>query len=100
MIFFLSACVGLTFILKYGTILKWMREPLIKLHPKIKELFGCSLCLGFWSGVLIGLYSWYFCHFDMEAVLFPFASAGLSWFFDSLIKVIQLQQIKSERDLK
>ena len=100
MIFFLSACVGLMFILKYGTILKSIRKPLVNLHPKIKQLFGCSLCLGFWSGAIIGLYSWYFCHFEMEAVLFPFASAGLSWFFDSLLTLIQLKQIKAERDLK
>ena len=35
----------------------------------------------------------------MEAVLFPFASACLSWFFDCLIDYIQLQQIKAERQL-
>ena len=63
-------------------------------------IFFLSACVGLMFILIIGLYSWYFCYFEMEAVLFPFASAGLSWFFDSLLTVIQLQQIKIERELK
>jgi len=99
MILFLSACVGLTWILKYATILDPIRKPLKALHPKLTELFNCSLCLGIWSGAAVGLFSWYYCYFGAEALLFPFSSAALSWFFDCLIDYIQLQQLRAEREI-
>jgi len=99
MILILSACVGLTWILKYGTILDPIRKPIKALHPKLNELFNCSLCLGVWSGAAIGLFSWYYLNFGAEALLFPLSSAALSWFFDCLIDYIQLQQLRAEREI-
>ena len=99
MILFLSACVGLTWILKYATILDPIRKPIKALHPKLNELFNCSLCLGVWSGAAVGLFSWYYLNFGAEALLFPLSSAALSWFFDCLIDYIQLQQLRAEREI-
>lgn len=45
--------VGACFILKYGTILNFIRDRLTKIKF-FKELFSCSLCLGFWIGLLFG----------------------------------------------
>lgn len=53
----LLAALGLTFILKQGSIFNSPRKFLIGLHPKIKELFDCGMCLGFWSGITIGILS-------------------------------------------
>ena len=99
MILFLSACVGLTWILKYSTALNSIRKRVCKLHPKIAELFKCSLCLGFWSGAVIGLFGVSVGYITWEIVLFPLASSALSWFFDSLICCIQTWEIKGERDI-
>ena len=88
----LLACIGLTWILKYGTILNKPRKYLCSLHPLIKDLFSCSLCLGFWSGVILSIYS-------PIPVLLPLASSAVSWFADCLIDYIQLQQIRAEREL-
>jgi hypothetical protein len=87
----LLACVGLTFILKYGTILTPVRSVLCRV-ALFKELFKCSLCLGFWSGVMIG------CH--TNNILLPLASSGVCWFADSVVAVIQWYEIKLEKDNK
>ena len=100
MILLLTACVGLTWILKYATILDPIRRPIKALHPKLNELFNCSLCLGIWTGAAIGLFSWHYTDIGIIAVLFPFSSAALSWIFDCLIDYIQLQQIRAERDIE
>lgn len=47
------ACIGLMFILKYGTILNQPRNWLKGKHEKLNDLFSCALCLGFWCGGII-----------------------------------------------
>ena len=54
------ACVGLMFIIKYGTILTWYRNFVSSLHPQIAELHKCSLCLGFWCGVVVMCFELHF----------------------------------------
>lgn len=87
----LLACVGLTFILKYGTILNIPRNYLTKLHSSIEQLFKCSLCLGFWSGVAV-----YFV--NQTTPLLPLASAATCWGADSLVGVLQYLEIKLEKE--
>jgi len=77
----LLACIGLTWILKYGTSLNRPRTYLCNLHPLIKELFSCSLCLGFWVGLLLAI--------PTGIVLLPLASSAVCWFADCLIDLIQ-----------
>jgi hypothetical protein len=83
MCYYLLASLGVTYILKYSTLLENTRKTLGRLMPVLVELFHCAMCLGFWSGVLIApmvaatddiLY----------AVLFPFASAAWCWIIDEL----------------
>lgn len=87
----LLACIGLTFILKYGTILNMPRNFLYGLHESIKQLFSCSLCLGFWSGVAI-----YFV--EQSIPLLPLASAAACWVADSLVGVLQYLELKLEKE--
>lgn len=88
----LLACVGLMFILKYGSILNWPRKILSKLNI-FKQLFKCSLCLGFWSGVVV--YA-----INQQNVLLPFASAAVCWAMDSVVAILQWWEIKLEKELK
>lgn len=88
----LLACVGLTFILKYGSILNWPRNLLCKLSF-FEELFKCSLCLGFWSGVIV-----YFV--EQKDLLLPLASAAVCWTADSIVAILQWLEIKLENQLK
>jgi len=78
--------IGCCFILKYGTILDFIREPLTK-FKFFRDLFKCALCLGFHIGfwkVLI------FQEFSIGLALsFGFYSAAICWLGDHLIMVAQ-----------
>lgn len=96
----LLACVGLMFIIKYGTILNGYRRVVMSIHSKIEELHKCSLCLGFWCGVMIACVE----HFvlnnnDGKLVLLPLASAGVCWFVDNVNNLVQSHEIKIDREL-
>lgn len=90
MSYYLASCIGLTFVLKYGSILKDFRELITEDDEMLKELFKCSLCLGFWAGVyhvpFIMLYEW---TFDFKYLALPFVSAATCWTADSLVQMIQ-----------
>lgn len=92
------ACVGLTFILKYGSILNYPRRVLCKV-VLFHELFRCSLCLGLWSGVIVGLINYYISRaISTDVLLLPLISAGVCWFADSLITILQYIELKLEKD--
>ena len=76
------SCVGLTFILKYGSIFNIPRSYLTR-FSLLKELFKCSLCLGFWSGFIV------FAIGASHYHLLPLASAGVSWIADIFNNILQ-----------
>lgn len=80
------AAVGLTCILKYGSILDFIRRPLTKI-AYFEALFNCSLCLGFWSGVAVSSYAYFTAH-EMRPYT-PFIAAAAAWWFDMLIGLMQ-----------
>jgi hypothetical protein len=82
------SCIGLHWILKYGTILNIPRRFICKVKI-IADLFKCSLCLGFWVGVLGTWVS--------GNVYLPFASAGACWFVDNVNNTIQSIEIKLDK---
>ncbi len=93
------ACVGVMFIIKYGTILSWYRDIVCKIHPKIAELHKCSLCLGFWTGMCILGFELYFNNPDYKIYLLPLASSACCWVIDNLNNVLQSIEIKIDKDL-
>jgi hypothetical protein len=97
MILELIASIGLMWALKHGGILNRPRSFLTKRSAILKELFNCSLCLGFWSGVLISIFCYNYTGYNYLLLIFPFASSALSWFFDSLLDLIQLSCCKLDK---
>ena len=91
MTYYILASIGFTFIIKYGSILDWIRKPLLK-FDLFKELFSCSLCIGFWTGLCVGTMA-YFIENNSAYFLMPLVSAGMSWFADGLIGVLQSLEI-------
>ena len=89
MIFELISCVGMHWIIKYGSILNMPRN-LIRKIPLFDNLFKCSLCLGFWTGVIVSLST-------DNNMLLPFASAGICWFFDNVNNTLQSVEIKLDK---
>ena len=94
----LLSAVGLTFALKYGRILDFIRNPLCRISI-LKELFSCSLCLGFWSGCLIAGFLYYLDR-QLYYILFPFAASGVAWLIDSFIRTIQTIEIYLDKKLE
>jgi len=81
LIFHTIASIGLCFILKYGSILSFFRNKLIR-FKYFQELFSCSLCLGFWSGLIVGL------HTDFPPYLFAVYGSAVCWVSDYILDII------------
>ena len=47
-------CIGLCFILKYSSIIQPVRVHLFE-YSFFERLFKCSMCLGFWCGICLGV---------------------------------------------
>jgi len=88
MVWIILASVGLTLILKYGTVLRFLRNFLTSRSKKLTELFTCSLCLGYWAGVLLmplAIIKLGFCY----GLLLPLVSAACSWCIDTILQCFQ-----------
>ena len=85
------AAIGLTCILKYGSILDFVRKPLTRI-AWFEGLFNCSLCLGFWAGVAVAGYAYW--ETQQLQPLLPFVTAAACWLFDSVIGVLQVIEMK------
>lgn len=89
MVYELICCVGMHWIFKYGSILNIPRNFLSKLNI-FDSLFKCSLCLGFWVGIVVSLLT-------DNNILLPLASAGVCWFFDNINNTLQSVEIKLDK---
>lgn len=78
---------GLTAILMYGKPTRPIRDFLDNVLG-VGEMFSCALCTGFWSGVIISSLQIWMGNTNLQP-LFPFAVSAFSWFFDTLIKLMQ-----------
>ena len=97
MIVELTSCVGLMWVLRYGSILNRPRNFIVKYSNLLYVLFYCSLCLGFWCGLFIGLLMYNFKESNILYLLFPLCSSAYCWFFDSLLDLIQLSCNKLDK---
>jgi hypothetical protein len=82
LIIFILICYGLTQVLTIGSIFNSIR-------PK-HEFFHCSMCMGFWVGVLVFLGFWFFgtglfANIFVGSFLFGCLSSGTSYFLCKLI---------------
>lgn len=82
LIIFILICYGLTQVLTIGSIFNSIR-------PK-HEFFHCSMCVGFWVGVLVFLGFWFFqtplfANIFVGSFLFGCLSSGTSYFLCKLI---------------
>lgn len=78
----LLACIGLCLVLKYGSILNFVRDKLTRI-AFFKDLFACSLCLGVWVGIFVGAYS------GSDILLMGFASSFVCWLADHIVLLLK-----------
>jgi len=86
----------LTLILKYGSILEKPRAFLVRRGMFFKDLFACSLCLGFWGGAAISG-SLFFIEWNDFYYFLPLVSAFCSLTCDSLVRLMQTCEIYLEK---
>lgn len=83
--YYLLSSLGLCFILKYSTLLRYARNFLVERSILLKELFNCSMCLGFWCGVALIPFLYKYENYKIVAYLYPFASSSFCWVIDVLM---------------
>ena len=86
LIYFILCSYGMTYILVYGSIFNLVRPK----KGKLGELFKCSLCTGFWTGVLLWSINPFTELFTYDynlinALLLGCLSAGTSYFLSSIL---------------
>jgi len=85
--------LGLVWVIKDSYIFLKPRTYLKSKSFFIKELLSCSLCLGFWSGLISYLFTLQSISFSKEFILscffYSFSVSAFCWFFDSLLDLIQ-----------
>lgn len=85
MIYYLTSCVGATLILKYGTILDSIKQ---KIPNRFQELLKCSLCTGFWVGIILAV-TLKKERSGVKIFCLACASAGVCWIVDSILSLTQ-----------
>jgi len=55
LLFYTFASYGLCYILMEAKILNFARDKITKIKF-FKDILNCSLCTGFWTGLLVGVY--------------------------------------------
>ena len=95
LIVFILVSYGLTQILCYGKIFDSIRPK----TGKLGELFSCSMCTGFWVGVLLGVLDPFTGLFSLstgvlDPILLGFLSSGTSYVLDKIVgdEGIQIQK--------
>lgn len=81
-ILLILSCIGTTLILQQGQPLRPIREWVCNKSDIIYDLFSCSLCLGFWVGLL-------YIPFSDHGWKMAFVGAAASFIADSFIKACQ-----------
>lgn len=92
----IASCVGLTLVLKYGKPTKFIRD---FFKTKVEGLFECSLCLGFWSGVIHCILLSIIAP-SIWLLMLPFASAAVSWLTDTIILSVEMVEIYLKEKFK
>ena len=49
------AALGIALIIKQGRIFKEVRSFLISKFPIFQDFFSCLMCIGFWTGLFVGI---------------------------------------------
>ncbi len=96
----LMACMGLVWILKDSYILDKPRKYLKSKAKWLDKLLSCSMCLGFWVGVLLSLFQFFILKDSSNIYYYPLASSAFCFFVDVLMDVMQETwvKLKTERE--
>lgn len=86
----LLAGTGATAIIVYGSIFNVPRNWLKVKSSILKEFLTCSLCVGFWSGVVI---SYTLNTQIIQHIIIGLATSACSWMYDSMVGANQAREV-------
>jgi len=91
LLFYTFASYGLCYILMEAKILNFARDKITKIKF-FKDLLNCSLCTGFWTGLLIGTYA-----SSYNNILFALYSSGTCYLI-YLANYLLLNRVYPEKE--
>ena len=82
MFYVFIACIGLTLIITQSQIFEPVRRLLESKSEKLGELINCSMCTGFWVGLMIGaIYSY-------DIIVVSFGTSLFSWIISIIANLL------------
>lgn len=94
----LLACLGLVWIIKDSYILQAPRDWIKSKSKKLDKLLSCGMCLGFWVGLALSLFEFFYLKNQENIFYYPLAVSAFCWFFDSLLDLIQENNYKLRKN--
>lgn len=94
----LLACLGLVWIIKDSYILEVPRDWLKSKSAKLDKLLSCGMCLGFWVGIALSFFEFFYLKTQEDIFYYPLAVSAFCWFFDSLLDLIQENNYKLRKN--
>lgn len=86
----LLASIGLVWIIKDSHIFLKPRTYLKSKSTYLSLLLSCSMCLGFWVGLLVVVFDHLCFHsLSQKHILYPFAFSAFCFISDSLLDFVQ-----------
>ena len=91
LLFYTFASYGLCYILMEAKILNFARDKITKVKF-FRDLLNCSLCTGFWTGLIIGTYA-----SSYNNILFALYSSGTCYLI-YLVNYLLLNRVYPEKE--
>ena len=81
---FVLGCSGITIIIVMSYVLEPVRELLSKRSDHIRKLLSCTMCTGFWVGLIVSLWM------DINPVLAGAMTSMISWATSSIVEAFNM----------
>ena len=86
----IMAATGGAMIIIYGSIFKRPRDWIKSKHVILKDFLTCSMCIGFWTGVITS----YILNDTLTLyIMIGLTSSATSWLYDSVIGCAQSMDV-------
>lgn len=96
LIAYLLSAFGIAHFIKESDVMNWVRVNLLKIHPIFYKLLNCYFCLGFWSALIVYLFTTLKYNF-VDHILFGFSGATITFTISSIIFFFQEVGGKNKR---
>lgn len=90
------AALGIALIIKQGRIFKEVRSFLISKFPIFQDFFSCLMCIGFWTGLFVGIITE---KSLIDLILFSFSCSFFGLIFQTILTFLEKIFLKYFKDI-